>query len=396
MSTLLTKVATKNYRALADVEVNLGPINVFFGPNGAGKSTFLDTVWFVRDCAVRGVDEASSARDHGIGILWDGASENDKLEVAIETEKVRYELRLGFSSGRIEPFPGETLRSLGAAGEVYIGRSPGRDKADFRHLRMSESVVATLREPQKLSLSRYLDFEPGAGDVAELDRRLRFVRLFSSRSFALREIRKRGSERGLETFLWSNGQNLWSVLENIHGRRALDDRYDTILDFMRKAFPTFRDLILEPTGPSSVYGSFLEEGRKRPVLASGISDGHIHLLLLLTSLFSEGRERTTILLFDEPEISLHPWALAVLADAIKTATKTWSKQTLIATHSPVLMSQFEAADCFTTELLDGRAMIRRVSERPEIADLLGDYALGSIFMAESIAPQSTMNKASST
>ena len=388
MSKLLTKVAAKNFRSLADVEVELGHINVFFGPNGAGKSTFLDTVWFVRDCAVRGVDEASSARSHGIGILWDGAAEDDKLQVAIETDKVRYELSLSLSSGRIEQFPGEKLSSL-AHGQEYIQRSTGSDKVAFHRVKTDEKLFLTLREPEKLSLSRYLDFEQNAPDVAELDRRLHYVHLLSSRSLALREIKRRGSERSHELWLWHNGQNLWSVLQNLQGRRAVDDRYDTILEFMRRAFPAFRDLVVESTGPSSVYGSIQEKERKRPILASGISDGHIHLLILLTSLFSEGRDRTSILLFDEPELSLHPWALAVLAEAIKTASATWRKQLLIATHSPVLMSQFEPADCLTTEIAGGRTVIRRVSDRPEIADLLQQYALGSIFMAESIAPQSS-------
>ena len=47
----LTRLQASNYRALAEVDLPLGPINVLFGPNGAGKSTLLDTIWFVRDCA---------------------------------------------------------------------------------------------------------------------------------------------------------------------------------------------------------------------------------------------------------------------------------------------------------------------------------------------------------
>ena len=68
----LTRMSVRNYRALADVQLELRPINVVFGPNGAGKSTLLDSLYFFRDCAIRGVEVASSERDHGIGILWDG------------------------------------------------------------------------------------------------------------------------------------------------------------------------------------------------------------------------------------------------------------------------------------------------------------------------------------
>ena len=80
----LTRIHVQNYRALADVELEVGPINLVFGPNGAGKSTLLDSLYFFRDCAIRGVDTASSERDHGIGILWDGAVEKSRITVELE------------------------------------------------------------------------------------------------------------------------------------------------------------------------------------------------------------------------------------------------------------------------------------------------------------------------
>ena len=56
----LTKILVRNYRALADIDLDVGPINVLFGPNGAGKSTLLDTLYFFRDfllaCSGRGGD----------------------------------------------------------------------------------------------------------------------------------------------------------------------------------------------------------------------------------------------------------------------------------------------------------------------------------------------------
>ena len=80
----LNRVRVQNYRALADVDIEVGPVNVLFGPNGAGASTLLDTMCFFRDCAMRGVEVASLERDHGIGLLWDGADEGARilLEVA--------------------------------------------------------------------------------------------------------------------------------------------------------------------------------------------------------------------------------------------------------------------------------------------------------------------------
>jgi predicted ATPase len=394
----LSRLKVHNYRSLADLSLHIGPVNVFFGPNGAGKSTILDTIWFFRDCAIRGVEFASSDRSHGIGILYDGAASDEpgtgpgtadsseQISVALATEAIEYELRFGISSGRIEPFAGEQLRSL-YYDRSLINRPAGSSTANLYHDNIAQHVSVTLREPEKLSLGLYLDFNQGDRDAADLDRLLHFVRHYHSRSFFLYRLKKDGSDVSHETRLWDRGDNCWSVLRNLHDRRSRDERYDTIMSFMARSFPSFEGLVLEQTGPTTVYASFREKGRRREIMASGVSDGHLQMLLLLTALFSEGPTRPAVLLFDEPEVSLHPWALQVLAEAITVAADKWNKQVLVATHSPALLSQFSATQVLATEMEEGRTRVRRLSEMAEIQDLLDHYATGSLYMAQAVAAQ---------
>lgn len=387
MSQLITKVHIKNYRALADVSVDLRDLNVFFGPNGAGKSTFLDTVWFVRDCAIRSVELASAARSHGIGLLFDGAGEGEQITVAVSTGELEYQLTLGLSSGRIDPFAGEILRRF-SDGLHLISRAAGSDKADFYNAGIHDPVNVALREPHKLSLGRYLDFDSRINAAASLDRILHFVHFYHCRHLNLWSLKNRGSEASYETWLWDRGDNLWSVLRNLDGKRQIDERYTTILNYMQQAFPTFDGVVMEATGASSVYGSFLEKGRRKPIRASGVSDGHLQLLCMLTALFAEGKDRDAVLIFDEPEISLHPWAISVLAEAMKTAATSWKKQILLATHSPVLISQFEPKDILVAESCNGQAVFQRLCQISEVQDLLEKYAAGALYMAEEVGKQS--------
>lgn len=394
MSNNLTGLQVKNFRSLADVKIETKALNVLFGPNGAGKSTLLDTIWFVRDCAIRGVDLASSERSHGIGALWDGADEGANISIKLETELAEYEVLFGYSSGRIESFVGEILHTK-RRNIRLIDRKIGSDKADFYHNKL-DHVSVTLREPEKLALTRYLDLEDSSQAASELDRLLRFVHFYHSREADVYGLKKYGSDTTHHTWLKERCQNLWSVLRNLHDRRSADERYDattvrydTIVNFMRESFPSFDDLLIEQTGPNTVYGSFLEKRRRQPLQASGVSDGHLQMLIHLTALFSEGRDRDSLILFDEPEISLHPYALSVFAKAVKLATKEWNKQVFIATHSPVLISQFEPEDILAAEIDEsGQTIMRRVSEIEEIKDLLEEYATGSLYMAEVIAAQS--------
>ena len=387
MSNQLTHLQIKNFRSLADVKIQINPLNIIFGPNGAGKTTLLDTIWFVRDCAIRGVDLASSERDHGIGLLWDGADEGENISIKIVTPSGEYEVSFGYSSGRIEPFAGEKLFS--DRDNKLIVRIIGSDKAQVYRTDQQELEFITLREPEKLALSRYVAFENSEPAASNIDNLLRVVRNYNSRSASLFKIKRFGSESDSGERLQDRCENLWSVLRNLHDKRVIDERYDTIISFMQESFPAFDNLFFEQTGRYTVYGNFLEKGRRKPIRSSGVSDGHLQMLINLTALFSEGQNRYSLILFDEPEISLHPWALAVFAKAVKLATEKWNKQVFIATHSPVLISQFEPENILTAELdKEGKTVLKRISEIEGIQDLLEDYATGSLYMAEMIAPQS--------
>ncbi len=367
------------------MDVEVGPINVLFGPNGAGKSTLLDTVYFFRDCAIRGVEVASSERDHGIGLLWDGAGNDARILVELTGGEVTYGLSFTLTAGRIDPFPGERLVSSSRS-LTLIERVSGSTSASLFNTEIEQAPAIELREPDKISLGLFLDFNKGDYEAGQLDHLLHFVRFYHSRSFHLAALKRRGSESSHQTRLWDSGNNAWSVLRNVQDKRNVDARYNTIMEYMAEAFPAFDGIVLEQTGPSSVYASFQEKGRSEAIFASGMSDGVIQLLLLLLALFSEG-EREAVLLFDEPEVSLHPWAISVLARAIKRASSQWGKQVFIATHSPVLISQFEPEDILVARVEQGSARFDRLSQIEEIKDLLEEYAPGSLYMSEAIGPQ---------
>ena len=69
------------------------------------------------------------------------------------------------------------------------------------------------------------------------------------------------------------------------------------------------------------------------------------------------------------------------------AANRWNKQILLATHSPVLISQFNPDQILSVETIDGRTRPKRLSEIPEIGDLLEQYAAGSLYMSDVIASQ---------
>ncbi len=389
MPTQLQSLRIQNFRCLHDVTVPTRGINVLFGPNGIGKTSFLDALWFVRDCALRGTDQAASDRHHGIGVLWDGAAPEDRIIITLETTTGEYTVSFGYSSGRIEPFVGERFRSK-IRPETLVERAIGSDTAGYFHEQLRHVVQLKMREPEKLAFSNYLLLCEPSRETLELDEVLRSVRFYSSRAVDLSRLRKLGSESNQQTFLFDRWQNLWSALRNLHDRRVLDDRYDTILGFLRQAFPgSFKDLLFEQIGADRVTASFLESNRRRPIPASGVSDGHLQFLGLLLALFGDSPGRYNLALFDEPEISLHPHAVHVFAEAVKLAATKFGRQVFLATHSPVLISQFAEADVLVFAAgVERETRVAALSDLPQHRDLLDQYPLGSLYMAEEIGRQS--------
>ena len=384
----LLRLVVHNYRCLRDVDFAASNINVVFGSNGVGKSTFLDALWFVRDCARFGTAEAASSRHHGIGALTDSAEPGERMDIGIETRTATYRVTFGYSSGRIEPFVGERLVSK-PRGIELVNRVVGSDQVVFYHEEFQQAVPLKLRDPEKLAFNNFLLFYEPKEEAIELDSLLKSLHLYASRAVNLHQLRRFGAESSVHTYPWDRWQNLWSALRNLSDRRVLDDRFETIIAYMRKAFPgSFKDIVLESLGADRVGCSFVEQGRRMPIQASGVSDGHLQLLGLLTALFGDMQDRPSLLLFDEPETSLHPHALAVFAQAVCEAAEKWNRQVFLATHSPVLISQFQPADVVVAEVGEDRSTtLRRVSEIRELHDVIERYSIGSLYMAEGLGQQ---------
>jgi predicted ATPase len=257
------------------------------------------------------------------------------------------------------------------------------------HEGLGQAVVIKLRDPEKLAFSNYLLFTEAKEEVNEIDSLLRSLHLYASRAVNLHQLRRYGSESGVHTYPWDRWQNLWSALRNLNDRRGYDDRFDVIRKYMRLAFPeSFRDISFEQLGQDRVGGSFIERGRRLPIQASGVSDGHLQMLGLLTCLFGDNPDRSGLLLFDEPETSLHPHAIATFAQAATEAVTSRRRQVFVATHSPVLISQFDPGNVIVAERgQDQSTGLRPVSEIEELKGLVEHYALGSLYMAEQVGRQ---------
>lgn len=110
--------------------------------------------------------------------------------------------------------------------------------------------------------------------------------------------------------------------------------------------------------------------------ASAFSDGTLRFIALATLFLQPVELRPSVILVDEPELGLHPYAIGLLASLIKQASI--DTQVIAATQSPLLLDYFEPEDVLVATRKDGATEIERKSSE-ELAGWLKEYSLGQLW-----------------
>jgi predicted ATPase len=151
--------------------------------------------------------------------------------------------------------------------------------------------------------------------------------------------------------------------------------WDRLNELMGRFFPRFKRLSTRTSG-GSVQVYLHEHGLSAPVPATRLSDGTLRFLALLAILLRP--EPATLICIEEPELGLHPDAMALLAELlVEASTKA---QVIVTTHSDTLVSELtEAADSvLVCDYLKNGTECRRL-EPARLKAWLDQYRLGDIW-----------------
>ncbi|GAB7209758.1 hypothetical protein OS31_12640 [Dickeya oryzae] len=144
----------------------------------------------------------------------------------------------------------------------------------------------------------------------------------------------------------------------------------------------FGDFYLRPTSdnPDTIQLEWTEKEQDIPFKANELSDGSLRFILLATVLLQPEEYKPSAIIVDEPELGLHPYAIAVLAELIKTASH--EHQLIISTQSVELVNEFDAEDLIVVDKKDGASTFKRL-EADSLEEWLSDYSLGELWTKKS-------------
>jgi predicted ATPase len=102
------------------------------------------------------------------------------------------------------------------------------------------------------------------------------------------------------------------------------------------------------------------------------------------------------MLFDEPELGLHPYALSLLGSLVQKAVSPWGdpiNQVIISTQSALLLNEFTPEDIVVVERSGAESTFRRL-DLTGLSEWLADYTLGELWQKNLLGGRPRLNSTS--
>lgn len=359
--TTLEWITIEGFRSLKSIKkLRLTPINILLGANGSGKSNLLEVFSFLGSIS-RGELKYYTKRAGGAEkILHFGSRLTPRLNIILsfKHESNQYQIELG----------SDPKGNVFLVNELVLSWNKNEHNEPYVHLLSGVNGEAGISNSETRSNIAI------AQDVYDC---LNTGRVFQFHDTSPMSPMRKESNVTDNRFLRADGSNLASFLYLL--RHKHKGSYRLIRKTIQLVAPFFDDFVLEPNAlnESVIRLDWKHRGSHDDYFdISSFSDGLLRFIALTTLLMQPSELKPCIILMDEPELGLHPYAITILASMVKyAATET---QVILATQSPLLLDNFDPQDVLVADRIKGSTELTRLrAER--LQDWLEDYSLGQLW-----------------
>jgi len=373
-------------------EIELQPLNVLIGPNGSGKSNLIEAISLLKAAPS---DITVPIRTGGGMLQWPykgaGGSQGPYFEIETTVSYAKGIMPLRYTLGLGQA--GQGLQVLKEIIENVDKSNQGQPDVDwyYRHwdfppvIKTKESQLTPTSVPPRTPKLLFSGVNLGQSilsqrkdpeqypEISHLGAVLSEIRLLRNCDVGPRSV-LRGPQRADEPsdFLLEDGRNLGIVLNDLLNRpptkklivRQVARFYEYVQDITTKIH-------------AGTVETFLHERDFLDATPSiRLSDGTLRYLCLLTALCHP--EPPPLLCIEDPEISLHPDILPVLAELMIEASQR--TQLVVTTHSDVLVSALSDVPeaVVVCERDQSGSHLRRL-EPDRLKEWLEKYSLGELW-----------------
>ena len=362
----IESIRIQGFRSLADVKLwGMPQATVLIGPNGSGKSNFIRFFemlsWMLKSRRLQEYVQRHGGADDQ---LFGGAATTPQMEaeIRISTEKGLNDYRFALAYAHPDRFffTEESLRySESGRGTLEPWQPLGSGHTEAK-------LVEAAQSPE------YMGINPTTARVITYLLRNCATHQFhdTSDTSAFKNRRDVADNHQLR----ANGGNLAAVLYRLQHEDL--KRYEWICRLIGRVLPGFDRFDIEED-----YGRVLLRWRAKwsdkSFGAHLTSDGSLRFFALVTLLNLPPEMLPDVILLDEPELGLHPSAIALLGGLIKSLSV--ERQIIVATQSPLLVDAFVLDEIFVLDLEEGRTNCRKLSAEDYQHWLQDGYTPGDLW-----------------
>jgi len=371
----IKRIRIAGFRRLRDVEIEMRSMMVLIGANGVGKTSILDSVSLLSASAAGGMNKALNSIGGMADICTHGYPKKTSFEADLDCpgyKPLQYELELeakgqGYSISREKlaqdreggrPGPFLHIDSIYDNIKYYDIEDRHLIQHDWEHNPLESSlsqVEKMFKQPRELqntlsSITQYHALDVGARAPVKLPQQMKPALLPGE-----------------------DGEDLIPFLYNL--RESDRDRFEAIEDTLRVAFPSFENLNFPPVAAGMLSLTWKERTFRDPIYAHQLSEGTLRFLWLISLLHSPNL--STITMIDEPEVSLHPELLNILADLMREASNR--TQIIVATHSDRLIRFLEDREVVVMDIDEDGYASAQWADKMDLHEWLKDYCLDEVW-----------------
>ena len=361
----IREISIEGFRSIAAVKgLKLRSMNVLIGANGSGKSNFLEALMLLRKAVLSTPYTSDYVQRSGGAdrLLHFGSKVTAKISVEVSFDD--------------------------KSDAISVDMRHGSGDQLFPRISIAENEL-----PPNFAESLHT-FPERAQTFAFMRSKVEPWRFYHFHDTGAASPMKKTADVHDNRQLRTDGSNLAAFLFLLHEKH--ENAYSRIRRTVRLAAPFFDDFALKPSAlnEEKILLEWRHRGSDAYFNASSLSDGSLRFIALATLLLLPESLRPSVILLDEPELGLHPYAITLLASLLKQGAVT--TQIIVATQSPLLLDHFEPEDVLVADRVNGATTLRRL-DGEKLTVWLEDYSLGQLWeknefggrpAPESVGPES--------
>lgn len=345
----IRNLSIHGYKSIRELDsLDLGNLNVLIGANGAGKSNFISFFRLLARLMAGELNYYVAKTGGPDSLLHFGRKHTPQMNAAMYFGNNGYKLALEPTQANTMIFAREAFY-WNMRGDFPLG-------AGHAETRSESGIQRTIASYVVPSVKSWIVYHfHDTSDTAPM-----------KQPWALND----------NGWLRPDGSNLAAYLYRL--REQYPAHYRRIVDTVQLVAPFFGDFQLRPNplDANTIQLEWREIGSDFPFLGHHLSDGSLRFICLATVLLQPDELMPATLLFDEPELGLHPYAIELLSSLLHQAAE--QHQLIVSTQSVELLNHFDPADVIVVDRDKGQSTFQRLDPE-KLAIWLEDYSLGDMW-----------------